>query len=47
MKQFDEIKEILKNHKEEIKEKFGVKELGIFGSYVRREQNEISDIDFW
>lgn len=46
MKQFDEIKEILKNHKEEIKEKFGVKELGIFGSYVRREQNEISDIDF-
>ncbi len=32
------IKNILKAHKEELKEKYGVKEIGIFGSYVRGEQ---------
>lgn len=27
------------------KEKYGVKRIGLFGSYVREEQNELSDID--
>lgn len=45
MKRLEEIKEILRNHKVEIKEKFRVKEIGIFGSYVRGEQKEFSDID--
>jgi len=36
---------ILKEHKEELKEKYGVKEIGIFGSYVRGEQKGVSDID--
>ncbi|MDI6603308.1 MAG: nucleotidyltransferase family protein, partial [Patescibacteria group bacterium] len=41
----DEIKQILTEHKEELKEKYGVKEIGIFGSYVRKEQKEESDLD--
>lgn len=41
----EEIKEILSSHKEELKEKFKVKEIGIFGSYVRGEQKENSDLD--
>ena len=45
MKTLEEIKKILGEHKEELKKKFGVKEIGIFGSYVRNEQTEISDID--
>ncbi len=45
MKTLEEIKKILREHKEELKRKFGVKEIGIFGSYVRNEQTEVSDID--
>ena len=35
MKTFKEIKEILENQKPFLKEKYGVKEIGIFGSYVK------------
>lgn len=45
MKTFEEIKDLLKKHKEELKEKYGVKEIGIFGSYVRGEQDDESDVD--
>jgi uncharacterized protein len=45
MKNFEEIKEIIKKHKDEFKEEYGLKEIGVFGSYVRGEQNENSDID--
>lgn len=45
MKTLQEIKQILKEHKEEIKEKYGVTILGIFGSYVRGEADKTSDID--
>ncbi len=45
MKTLEEIKSILKKHSRELKEKFGIKELGIFGSYVREEQRESSDVD--
>jgi predicted nucleotidyltransferase len=41
----EEIKEILKSHKEELGSKYGVKEIGIFGSYVKEEQKEASDVD--
>ncbi len=34
----------LKSKKDEIS-KFGIKEIGVFGSYVRNEQSENSDID--
>lgn len=39
------IKEKLKTNKKVISEKFGVKEIAIFGSYVSGEQNPSSDID--
>jgi predicted nucleotidyltransferase len=45
MKAQDGIKETLKKFKPILKEKFKVKEIGIFGSYVRGEQYEESDID--
>ena len=37
--------DILKKHETEIKEKFGVSKIGLFGSSAREEQNEPSDID--
>ncbi len=45
MKALKEIKNILLQHKEEIKKEYKVKEIGIFGSYVRNEQKEKSDAD--
>lgn len=45
MKNVEEIRGILAKHKEELKERFRVKEIGIFGSYVRGEQKKSSDID--
>jgi len=45
LKTVGEIKEILKSHKSELQGKYGVKEIGIFGSYVRKEQTERSDVD--
>jgi len=37
--------ETLKKHEREIKERYGVRRIGVFGSYVRGEQKETSDID--
>jgi uncharacterized protein len=45
MKQFEEIQNCVRMHKEELKENFRVKEIGIFGSYVRGEQERKSDLD--
>jgi predicted nucleotidyltransferase len=45
MKTLEEIKEILANHKNKLHEKYSVIEIGIFGSYVREEQKETSDVD--
>ena len=45
MKSIEEIKEILKKHEGELREKYGVKEIGIFGSYIRGEATEESDLD--
>lgn len=45
MKTIDEIKRILSEQKPLLREKFKVKEIGIFGSYVRGEQAEKSDVD--
>lgn len=45
MKTLDEIKETIANHKVELKRNFSVKEIDIFGSFVRGEQEEGSDID--
>ena len=45
MKSLEEIERILKNNKPELKSKFKVKKVGIFGSYIHGEQTKISDID--
>ena len=41
----DKIKRILKKHESELREIYGIKEIGVFGSYVRGEQKKGSDID--
>lgn len=45
MKTIKDIKKIIQKNKKELKEKYGLIEIGIFGSYVRGEQDENSDID--
>lgn len=45
MKSYKKIEEILKQHKKELAEKYKIKEIGIFGSYVRGEQKKRSDVD--
>jgi uncharacterized protein len=45
MKTLEEIKQWLVLNKSALEERYGVKEIGIFGSYVRQEQTEASDVD--
>ena len=45
MKNLDEVKKILNDAKPLIKKKFNVKEIGIFGSFVRGENKRESDLD--
>ncbi|AKB76423.1 putative nucleotidyltransferase [Methanosarcina lacustris Z-7289] len=40
-----EILNILKSHMELIRQKFGVRRIGIFGSFARGEEREDSDLD--
>lgn len=41
----DDILLFLKDHKQEMKERFGVVKIGLFGSYARGEERQDSDID--
>ncbi|HXF51550.1 MAG TPA: nucleotidyltransferase family protein [Dehalococcoidia bacterium] len=41
----DEILETLRRHLPELRERYAVKSLGVFGSYVRGEQRKRSDLD--
>jgi predicted nucleotidyltransferase len=45
MKHLDEIKTILSQHKAAIVSSYKVREISIFGSYIRGENRETSDID--
>lgn len=45
MKTLEEIKQWLVQNKSLLQERYNVRELGIFGSYVRQEQTETSDVD--
>lgn len=45
MKSITEIKRILQKRKEDLQKKYGVKEIGVFGSFVRGQQNKRSDVD--
>jgi len=39
------IENILRKHKQELKKRFKLKKIGIFGSYVRDKQGKRSDVD--
>lgn len=41
----DKILKTIENHKDLLRRRFKVKEIGIFGSYVRGEQKKTSDVD--
>ncbi len=45
VKSLEEIKRILHEHKQVLANKFHVKEINLFGSYVRGEETPGSDID--
>jgi len=45
MRDLQEIEAKLKENKDLLDQKFNVREIGIFGSFVRGEQKETSDID--
>ena len=45
VKSVEEVKAILKEHKAEMVQKYRVREMGIFGSFVRCEQKRRSDVD--
>jgi len=45
MRKIGQIKRILARHYQGVCDNFKVKELGIFGSYVRNEQKPKSDVD--
>jgi hypothetical protein len=45
MKTLSEIQQALQQHKPYLAEKYGVRILGVFGSYVRQEQRADSDLD--
>ena len=40
-----EIINIIRTHKPKLEADYGVQKLGLFGSYVRQQENESSDID--
>ena len=45
MKKIEQIKKILISQKDILKNKYNVKEIGIFGSYVNGNYNKESDVD--
>lgn len=45
MKKLVEIKKLLSVHQQQIKDAYGVRRIGIFGSVARNEAAELSDID--
>ena len=45
VKSVEEVKAILKEHKAEVVQKYRVREIGIFGSFVRCEHKRRSDVD--
>ena len=45
MKTIEDIKKILLLHKNEFREKYNVKEIGVFGSYVKNKNKRKSDVD--
>jgi len=45
MTNLENLKKTLQAHKEELNQKYGVSKIGVFGSFVKNEQNNTSDVD--
>jgi hypothetical protein len=45
MRTLSELREILREQEPTLEEKYGVRVIGVFGSYVRNEQSPDSDLD--
>ncbi len=45
MKKIEQIKKILTSHKDILRNKYNVKEIGIFGSFIQGNQDKDSDVD--
>jgi predicted nucleotidyltransferase len=45
MNSLEEIRDILRSHKQDLRMKYHVKELGVFGSFARGEESNSSDVD--
>lgn len=45
MKRLEQIKDILERQKIYLQEKYKIKKIGIFGSYIKGEQKKRSDLD--
>ena len=45
MNKLNQIKQTLESQKKYLKEKYMIKEVGIFGSYIRGDQKKKSDLD--
>jgi predicted nucleotidyltransferase len=45
MRDVDRVREILARNRGELRRRFKVKDIGVFGSYVRGEQKKKSDVD--
>ncbi len=45
VKTLKDVQKVLQAHKEELRKRYGVKRIGVFGSYSRGEQKEDSDVD--
>ena len=40
-----DVVEIIREHLADVRKRFGVKEIGVFGSYSRAEETDVSDVD--
>ncbi len=45
MRELEIIQNEIKKHKSDILKKYKIKEIGVFGSYIRGEENPESDVD--
>jgi len=45
MKTLEAVKKILAEHKDDLRARFGVRRIAVFGSYARGDQTPVSDVD--
>lgn len=46
MKSIEEIRSILRSHRRELKERYHVEKIALFGSYARGEQTDDRDLEY-